>query len=188
MRPFGKHPPPLFGLAPDGVYRAIHVAADPVCSYHTVSPLPALPFGRTQAVCSLWHFPSSRLDWRGRQHPALWSPDFPRRACARRDRLCPLGRSASRSAGCMAEGDNASARVGLLGSVRQRLGSRGPTERVVTVPGRPRRAPSSGPGAWSPDSCRRPAPRSRGARARADSATPRGRPSACPRTVPATRA
>ncbi len=33
-----------------------------VRSYRTVSPLPA---GRTQsAVCFLWHFPASHLDWR----------------------------------------------------------------------------------------------------------------------------
>ncbi len=44
----------LFGLAPNGVYHAIHVAMNAVSSYLTVSPLPDLG----QAVCFLWHFPS----------------------------------------------------------------------------------------------------------------------------------
>jgi hypothetical protein len=44
----------LFGLAPAGVCRAIRVATNAVGSYPTVSPLPA----RTQAVYSLWHYPS----------------------------------------------------------------------------------------------------------------------------------
>ncbi len=30
----------LFGLAPDGVYLAIFVAKNAVCSYHAFSPLP----------------------------------------------------------------------------------------------------------------------------------------------------
>jgi len=30
----------LFGLASSGVYPAINVATDAVCSYHTISPLP----------------------------------------------------------------------------------------------------------------------------------------------------
>jgi hypothetical protein len=32
--------PPLFGLAPGGVCRAVYVAVDAVRSYRTVSPLP----------------------------------------------------------------------------------------------------------------------------------------------------
>ena len=68
--------PPLFGLAPGGVYHAVPVAGDAVRSYRTLSPLPA---GRkaAPAVCFLWHFP-----W-GRPRRALpgtvlpWSPDFP---------------------------------------------------------------------------------------------------------------
>jgi len=32
--------PPLFGLAPGGVFHASFVTKKPVCSYHTFSPLP----------------------------------------------------------------------------------------------------------------------------------------------------
>ena len=66
--------PPLFGLAPGGVCRAVSVAGDAVRSYRTLSPLPR---PRRSAVCFLWHCP-----W-GRPRRALpgtvfpWSPDFP---------------------------------------------------------------------------------------------------------------
>jgi len=71
--------PPLLGLAPGGVCRAIAVTGDAVRSYRTLSPLPAGhgPKPRRPAVCSLWHCP-----W-GRPRRALpgsvfpWSPDFP---------------------------------------------------------------------------------------------------------------
>jgi len=43
----------LFGLAPDGVYRAPGVTDGTVGSYPTFSPLPA----SRRAVCFLWHFP-----------------------------------------------------------------------------------------------------------------------------------
>ena len=43
----------LFSLAPGGVYQAVRVAASPVRSYRTISPLPR----RTRAVSFLWHFP-----------------------------------------------------------------------------------------------------------------------------------
>ena len=36
----GPSQSPLFGLAPDGVCHATPVASGPVCSYHTLSPLP----------------------------------------------------------------------------------------------------------------------------------------------------
>ena len=73
--PVGSHGPvpPLFGLAPGGVYPATAVASGAVRSYRTLSPLP----GRNRAVCFLWHFP-----W-GRPRRVLpgtvfpWSPDFP---------------------------------------------------------------------------------------------------------------
>ena len=44
---------PLFGLAPDGVYRAVYVAANAVGSYPTVSPLPdpACAGHRRSALC-----------------------------------------------------------------------------------------------------------------------------------------
>jgi hypothetical protein len=48
----------LFGLAPDGVCRAVRVTTAAVSSYLTVSPLPALACARTSAVCFLLHFPS----------------------------------------------------------------------------------------------------------------------------------
>ena len=47
-------PSPLFGLAPDGVYRAALLARGAVGSYPTFSPL----LRRTGAVCFLWHCPS----------------------------------------------------------------------------------------------------------------------------------
>jgi hypothetical protein len=50
---------PLSGLASGGVCRALAVTSEAVRSYRTVSPLPAL----RQAVCFLWHFPASHLDW-----------------------------------------------------------------------------------------------------------------------------
>ena len=65
--------PPLFGLAPGGVYPATPVAGGAVRSCRTLSPLPS----RNRAVCFLWHCP-----W-GRPRRALpgtvfpWSPDFP---------------------------------------------------------------------------------------------------------------
>ncbi len=67
--------PPLFGLAPGGVYHATAVTGGAVRSYRTLSPLP--PGRSVRAVCFLWHFP-----W-GRPRRALpgtvfpWSPDFP---------------------------------------------------------------------------------------------------------------
>jgi hypothetical protein len=48
----------LFGLAPDGVCRAVRVTTAAVSSYLAVSPLPALGLSRTSAVCFLLHFPS----------------------------------------------------------------------------------------------------------------------------------
>jgi len=71
--------PPLFGLAPGGVYRAAPVAGGAVRSCRTLSPLPE---GRgAPAVCFLWHYPwalaeaSARRPLAGTAFP--WSPDFP---------------------------------------------------------------------------------------------------------------
>jgi len=47
--------PPLFGLAPGGVYRAGSVAGPAVRSCRTLSTLPV----RSRAVCFLWHYPSA---------------------------------------------------------------------------------------------------------------------------------
>jgi len=65
---------PLFGLAPDGVFRAPPIARRAVVSYTTFSPLPTVAavcdrrsLRRSQsaatisAVCFLWHCPSGRL-------------------------------------------------------------------------------------------------------------------------------
>src|SRR5205807_2843518 len=53
-------PPPLFGLAPRGVYPAGGITPAAVRSYRTISPLPGMNPKRTnQAVYFLWHFPSS---------------------------------------------------------------------------------------------------------------------------------
>src|ERR1043166_1699267 len=52
----------LFGLAPDGVFRARPISRPAVVSYTTFSPLPESDrrwYHRpTRAVCFLWHFPS----------------------------------------------------------------------------------------------------------------------------------
>ena len=67
--------PPLFGLAPGGVYPAAPVARSAVRSCRTVSPLPSRL--RAPAVCFLWHFPwgRPRRPLAGTVFP--WSPDFP---------------------------------------------------------------------------------------------------------------
>src|SRR5271170_6210490 len=73
----------LFGLAPDGVFRAASLALRAVRSYRTFSPSPGL----RQAVCFLWHCPLERLtaippacifnQIEVTRHRALWSSDFP---------------------------------------------------------------------------------------------------------------
>ena len=68
--------PPLFGLAPGGVYRAAPVARDAVRSCRTLSTLPV----RRRAESFLWHCPSEG-EPPGRALPGTvvpWSPDFPR--------------------------------------------------------------------------------------------------------------
>ena len=69
--------PPLFGLAPGGVYPATRVAAGAVRSCRTLSPLPGRLEGRGRAVSFLWHFPwgRPRRPLAGTVFP--WSPDFP---------------------------------------------------------------------------------------------------------------
>jgi len=85
---------PLFGLAPDGVFRASALALGAVGSYSTFSPLPR----RSGAVCFLWHCPSaslstlppacipSRLSGTVTRHRALWCSDFPPLPTLSRDR------------------------------------------------------------------------------------------------------
>ena len=71
----------LFGLAPGGVYPAIAVASNAVRSYRTFSRLPASCdaggiFSVALAVAAPSPVRPPGVTW----HPALWSPDFPRRA------------------------------------------------------------------------------------------------------------
>ena len=61
----------LFGLAPSGVYNANYIAIKAVCSYHTISPLPAK--GGIFSVALSLGFPPLEVI----QHFFLWSPDFP---------------------------------------------------------------------------------------------------------------
>ena len=83
---------PLFGLAPDGVFRASTLARGAVGSYPTFSPLPGVlaDSGRFEF---LWHCPSGRLaasppvcipiaSDRVTRHRARWCSDFPPPACA----------------------------------------------------------------------------------------------------------
>ena len=52
----------LFGLAPDGVFRAVSLALHAVRSYRTFSPSPRRGSRKLRrAVCFLWHCPSERL-------------------------------------------------------------------------------------------------------------------------------
>jgi len=88
----------LFGLAPCGVYPACGVTVAAVRSYRTFSPLPRRDWpsrrtwshsgsprfpkerGVAEAVCFLWHWPSTGLDARVPdviRHTALRSSDFP---------------------------------------------------------------------------------------------------------------
>ena len=91
--------PSLFGLAPCGVYPARCLTAAAVRSYRTFSPLPRRDWpsrrtwdpsggpasrerhgGVAEAVCFLWHWPSTGLEARVPdviRHTALRSSDFP---------------------------------------------------------------------------------------------------------------
>ncbi len=75
LKCLGAGVPPLFGLAPGGVYPATSVAGGAVRSYRTLSPLPRAE--ARLAVCFLWHFPwgCPRRPLTGTVSP--WSPDFP---------------------------------------------------------------------------------------------------------------
>jgi len=95
--------PPLFGLAPGGVYPANPVARTAVRSYRTVSPLPA----QARAVYFLWHCPwgRPRRPLAGTVSPR--SPDFPpavtrQRPSSRLDQSClcaPGGFASSKARG-----------------------------------------------------------------------------------------
>jgi len=112
-----RRDPPLFGLAPCGVFPATPVTRGAVRSYRTFSPLPRLfcspvrvphTFARFEcvgiqsqmnttggAVYSLWHFPSTVFEDRCPdviRHTALWSSDFPLPICAAQPKLASADR------------------------------------------------------------------------------------------------
>ena len=92
----------LFGLAPDGVFRAASLALRAVRSYRTFSPsLSEISNLKSQrAVCFLWHCPSETFNsarvylclatvidrrYKVTRHRALWCSDFPPPAHAEGD-------------------------------------------------------------------------------------------------------
>ena len=83
--------PPLLGFAPDGVYPAPTVTGRAVRSYRTISPLPVPGTGGIFSAALSIRSPCLDVI----QHPALWSPDFPRPATANagRGRLPHLEKS-----------------------------------------------------------------------------------------------
>jgi len=93
--------PPLFGLAPGGVYRAGPVARTAVRSCRTLSTLPV----RSRAESFLWHYPwtaSPKLGsppgvtrHRGSMEPGLSSAGFPD-AAARPSGAGDIGEAATR--------------------------------------------------------------------------------------------
>jgi hypothetical protein len=96
--------PPLFGLAPGGVYHAGSVAGPAVRSYRTFSPLlpspcPSLRGRVGEAVRSLWHCPwgCPRRELSGTV--CRWSPDFPLPQAFRPWRERPSGRLTSKAWG-----------------------------------------------------------------------------------------
>ena len=83
---------PLFGLAPNGVYRAASLALGAVGSYPTFSPLPR-PKSRRFVFCGTFRQPLSQVGCprvsrggpRVTRHRALWCSDFPPPAIAESD-------------------------------------------------------------------------------------------------------
>ena len=68
-------PPPLFGLAPRGVYPAGRIAPDAVRSYRTFSPLPR---ERRYLFCGTFReIRFERTPPAVSRHAVLWRPDFP---------------------------------------------------------------------------------------------------------------
>jgi hypothetical protein len=68
-------PPPLFGLAPRGVYTASRIAPAAVRSYRTFSPLP--PERRYIFCCTFREKRFKRVSPAVSRHAVLWRPDFP---------------------------------------------------------------------------------------------------------------
>ena len=83
---------PLFGLAPNGVFRAASLALGAVGSYPTFSPLPR-PKSRRFVFCGTFRQPLSQVGCprvsrggpRVTRHRALWCSDFPPPANAESD-------------------------------------------------------------------------------------------------------
>jgi len=79
---------PLLGLAPDGVYRADAVTdiAGALLPHRFTLTCDRVALRRPgpSAVCSLLHLSVRSPRPGSRQHPALWSPDFPRRCSTQR--------------------------------------------------------------------------------------------------------
>ena len=70
-------PPPLFGLAPRGVFPASEITSAAVRSYRTFSPLPRRYAARRYIFCGTFRI-RCRTPAVSR-HAALWRPDFPPR-------------------------------------------------------------------------------------------------------------
>ena len=67
-------PPPLFGLAPRGVFHAGPITRTAVRSYRTISPLPVKTGGIFSVALSVDPMADRPAVSR---HAALWRPDFP---------------------------------------------------------------------------------------------------------------
>ncbi len=83
---------PLFGLAPGGVCLATRRCPRVRCAltapFHPCHACLATPFGGLFSVALSVGSRRPGVTW----HPALWSPDFPRSACAPRDCLADSAR------------------------------------------------------------------------------------------------
>ena len=79
-------PCPLLGLAPGGVYRAARVAPNAGALLPHRFTLTCDRSPGPSAVCSLLHLSVRSPRPGSRQHPARWSPDFPRHGRRRRRR------------------------------------------------------------------------------------------------------
>ena len=92
---------PLFGLAPNGVYRAASLTLGAVGSYPTFSPLPQASLRRF-ILCGTFRQPSSRINCPAcipgetgvTRHRALWCSDFPLLTNQRQKQSSTLPRSA----------------------------------------------------------------------------------------------
>ena len=95
---YGRDVLSLHGLAPGGVYLAVPVARDAGALLPHLFTLTFLVSEETgQAVCFLWHFPSSRLDWlKPAPFPTESRPSSTQRTAPRPSNQLPVT-----SAGCV---------------------------------------------------------------------------------------